>query len=71
MTSHSSASLLIVGLLRSRSNELMYVRLDTSENASWLSPRTLRTVFNAVANECFAVTSGFSPKPKMTFDCAL
>jgi hypothetical protein len=35
------------------------VRLDTSENASWLKPRAFLTVRIAVANESFAATYGF------------
>lgn len=59
MTSHSSVSLCRVGLFRLRSSELIYVRLDTSENASWLKPRAFLTVRIAVANEFFAATYGF------------
>jgi len=47
------------------------VRLDTSENASWLKPRAFLTVRIAVANEFFAATYGFPWKTKMTADCAL
>lgn len=56
MTWQSSASLFKVGFFRSRSSELIYVRLDTSENASWLKPRAFLTVFNAFANEYPAAT---------------
>jgi hypothetical protein len=47
------------------------VRLDTSENASWLKPRAFLTVRIAVANEFLAATNDFPYKTKMTTYCTL
>src|SRR3546814_182299 len=65
MTSHSSANLFSVGLFKPRSSVLRYVRLDTSENASWLKPRTARTVLIAWPMLCFFAMRAI---PKMQND---